>query len=98
MENIRIEIAGREYPLSIQSSEVTNVKAAADKVSAQVEVFRKQFSVEDRIDLLAMTALQFATQTNANAPTDFSPNSGLNPHQSKRANHLLERLNHVLDA
>ena len=50
MENIRIEIAGREYPLSIQSSEVTNVKAAADKVSAQVEVFRKQFSVEDRID------------------------------------------------
>ena len=50
METIHIDIAGRNYPLSIPSSEKTKVSAAATIVNDQVEKFRKQFEVEDSID------------------------------------------------
>ena len=98
METIHINIAGRNYPLSIPSSEKTQVSAAAAIVNDQVEKFRKQFEVEDSIDLLAMTALQLASKNKAEHPMPIQGNEELNEHQIQRIHHLQERLTHVLEA
>ena len=98
METIHIDIAGRNYPLSIPQSERAQVNAAADRVNEQVEKFRKQFEVEDRIDLLAMTALQLASKNKADNPMPTPGNAELNEHQIQRIHHLHERLTRVLEA
>jgi cell division protein ZapA len=63
METIRLDIAGRTYPLSVPEQEVEGLKQAAEAVCDQVDRFREQYHVQDRGDLLAMTALQFASRT-----------------------------------
>ena len=98
METIHIDIAGRNYPLSIPQSERAQVNAAADRVNEQVEKFRKQFEVEDRIDLLAMTALQFASKNKAENPKSNPDSADLNEHQKQRIQLLNKRLKQVLEA
>ena len=98
METIHIDIAGRNYPLSIPSSEKTQVSAAAAIVNDQVEKFRKQFEIEDSIDLLAMTALQLASKNKAENPMPTPGNAELNEPQIQRIHHLHERLTRVLEA
>lgn len=98
METIHIDIAGRNYPLSIPSSEKTKVSAAATIVNDQVEKFRKQFEVEDSIDLLALTALQLASKNEAESRMPSPGNAELNEHQIQRIQNLHERLTRVLEA
>lgn len=98
METIHIDIAGRNYPLSIPLSEKTLVNAAAAIVNEQVEKFRKQFEIEDSIDLLAMTALQLASKNKAEKLMPVQGNEELNDHQIQRIQHLQERLTRVLEA
>ena len=62
METVRLNIAGREYPLRAPASEVENLQRAAQAINAQFDAFKAQFKVEDPVDLLAMTALHLATE------------------------------------
>lgn len=98
MESLRINIAGREYPLNVEPSESNQIQSAATRVTEQVEAFRKQYAIEDRIDLLAITALQFASENNADAPSNSAVNSGLNERQNRRVTDLIARLENALDA
>lgn len=61
METLRLNIAGREYPLRAPASEVENLKRAAATINDQFDVFKAQFNAEDPVDLLAMTALHLAS-------------------------------------
>jgi cell division protein ZapA len=98
METIHIDIAGRNYSLSVPSSEKIQVSAAATIVNDQVEKFRKQFEIEDPIDLLAMTSLQLASKAQVDKPSPATENAELNENQIQRIQYLNDRLTRVLEA
>ena len=59
---IKITIADRVYPLSIQNAnEEEGMRKAAKKISELVTKFEKNYAVSDKQDVLAMCALQFAS-------------------------------------
>jgi len=60
---IKITIAGRVYPLSINNEvEEEGMRKAASKINELVSKFEKNYAVNDKQDVLAMCALQFASQ------------------------------------
>tara|TARA_B100001564_G_C20627085_1_gene665188 strand:+ start:162 stop:494 length:333 start_codon:yes stop_codon:yes gene_type:complete len=59
-ETINIEIAGRSYPLTVSLEEVDGIINAAEEIDAMIANLKSQFAVQDRNDLLAMTALQLS--------------------------------------
>ncbi len=59
--SIKVKIAGRQFPLTIQREEEEAVRLAAKRVDEQFRFFQDNYAVKDRSDLLAMTALQMAT-------------------------------------
>ena len=82
METVRLNIAGREYPLRAPASEVENLRRAAATINDQFDTFKAQFNVEDPLDLLAMTALHLATEDQPKAQvtaasTDSLPEEAL---------------------
>ncbi len=60
--SIKINVVGRTYPLSVSVEEEAYIRAAADKINEMVRDFQENYAVKDKQDLLAMTALQIATQ------------------------------------
>ena len=60
---IKITIAGRVYPLSINNAtEEEGMRKAANRINEMVAKFEKNYAVSDKQDVLAMSALQFASQ------------------------------------
>ena len=71
METLDITLGGRTYPLTLSPEEVDVVRAAAEVVEAQIAQLKSQYAISDRIDLMAMAALQIAVQAQSNAtPAD----------------------------
>ena len=59
---IKISIANRVYPLTINPSQEEGLRKAAKKIEAMIGQFEQSYSVRDKQDDLAMCALQFAAQ------------------------------------
>ena len=59
--SIKVNIAGRVYPLTINREEEESVRLAAKRIEDSIKVFQENYAVKDKQDLLAMTALQLAT-------------------------------------
>ena len=60
---IKLSIANRVYPLTIVPSQEEGLRKAAQKIDAMIKQFEQSYSVRDKQDVLAMCALQFASQT-----------------------------------
>jgi cell division protein ZapA len=60
-ESLKITIAGRTYPITVQTSEREPVLQAASYLSEEIIRFEKDYDVRDKQDLLAMAALKVAT-------------------------------------
>ncbi|MCU0435791.1 MAG: cell division protein ZapA [Bacteroidia bacterium] len=60
--SLKITIAGRTYPLTVDSREENAVAEAVKLINARVQELEATYLVKDKQDLLAMAALQFATQ------------------------------------
>jgi len=59
---IRINIAGRVYPLNVKNeNEEEGMRKAAKKINDLVSKYEKNYAVSDKQDVLAMCALQFAS-------------------------------------
>lgn len=88
---IKITIGGRVYPLSVNSAnEEEGMRKAANKINELVTKFEQNYAVSDKQDVLAMCALQFASQVeiqNINKDTDI-----------EEATQKLDALNQLLDA
>jgi cell division protein ZapA (FtsZ GTPase activity inhibitor) len=56
--SIRIELAGRAYPLTIGVSEEVNVRRAVDEINESINRLKASYPLTDRQDLLAMAALE----------------------------------------
>ena len=60
--SIKVNIAGRVYPLNINRDQEENVRKAAKHINAEIKKLQDNYAVRDVQDLLAMTALQLANQ------------------------------------
>ena len=60
---IKLSIANRVYPLTIAPEQEEGLRKASSKIDAMIKQFEQNYSVRDKQDVLAMCALQFASQT-----------------------------------
>ncbi len=60
---VNIVIAGRTYPLSVNSTqEEEGMRKAAKNINQLISKFEQSYAVSDKQDVLAMCALQFASK------------------------------------
>ena len=59
---IKLSIANRVYPLTIDPSQEEGLRKAAKSIDTMISKFENSYSVRDKQDVLAMCALQFANQ------------------------------------
>jgi cell division protein ZapA len=59
--SIKVNIAGRTYPLTIDRSEEEAIRKAADAINKNIKDLQSNYAVRDMQDLIAMTSLQFST-------------------------------------
>ncbi len=64
---IKLSIANRVYPLTIVPDQEEGLRIAAQKIETMIKQFEQSYSVRDKQDVLAMCALQFASQTEQKA-------------------------------
>lgn len=60
--SIKVTIAGRIYPLTVKAEEEESIRKAVREIDSTVKDYEKNYAVKDKQDLLAMCALQYATQ------------------------------------
>ena len=90
--SVKVVVAGRTYPLSVNESEEERVLKAAADINKAVKLLQDNYAVKDMQDLLAMTALQLASREGNS--TESSDNfSGL-----EEVERMLEDLYKELDA
>ena len=61
--SIKVSIAGRIYPVTIERTEEENVRKAVKAINEKVSDYEKNFDIKDRQDLLAMASLNFASKS-----------------------------------
>jgi cell division protein ZapA len=59
---IKLSIADRVYPLTIDPSQEEGLRKAAKNIDELAKKFEKNYAVRDKQDVLAMCALQFASK------------------------------------
>jgi cell division protein ZapA len=59
---IKISIADRVYPLTIDPRQEEGLRKAAKSIEKLLKQFEQSYAVRDKQDVLAMCALQFATK------------------------------------
>ncbi|HAH54876.1 MAG TPA: cell division protein ZapA [Flavobacterium sp.] len=60
---IKISIADRVYPLTVELSQEEGLRSASKKIDTMIKQFEENYAVRDKQDVLAMCALQLASQT-----------------------------------
>lgn len=61
--SIKVVIGGRTYPLTINRSEEEKIRKAVSEIEKNVKHLKNNYAVVDMQDLLAMTALEYATDS-----------------------------------
>ena len=59
---IKISIADRVYPLTVEPSQEEGLRSSSKKIDTMIKQFEENYAVRDKQDVLAMCALQFASQ------------------------------------
>ena len=59
---IKISIADRVYPLTVDYNQEEGLRAASKKIDVMIKQYEENYAVRDKQDVLAMCALQFASQ------------------------------------
>ena len=60
---IKLSVANRVYPLTIDANQEEGLRKAAKNIEIMIKQFEQSYAVRDKQDVLAMCALQFAAQT-----------------------------------
>jgi cell division protein ZapA len=59
---IKISVADRVYPLTVEPAQEEGLRSASKKIDVMIKQFEENYAVRDKQDVLAMCALQFASQ------------------------------------
>ena len=87
---IKVNIADRVYPLTIKREEEELIRKAVKMINEAVLNFEKKFAVRDKQDVLAMSALQWASQLEKLKARDKQ--------DIEEVNHSLEVFNNIIQA
>ena len=60
--NIKLMVADRLYPLSIDPSEEESFRLAAKKINEMIQTFERHYDLRDKQDSIAMCAIVLARQ------------------------------------
>ncbi|MES2798909.1 MAG: cell division protein ZapA [Bacteroidota bacterium] len=60
--SLKVVVAGRTYPLTVNAGEEVKIQKAADDINKAIKALQENYAVKDMQDLLAMTALQLSTR------------------------------------
>lgn len=60
--SIRIELAGRAYPLTVHPEEESNIRKAVAEINESIARLKASYPMTDKQDLLAMAALEVTTR------------------------------------
>jgi cell division protein ZapA len=60
--SIKIKIAEREYPMKVKRDEEEKVRAAGKMINEKLRLYKEQFGIDDKQDLLAMVAFDSVVQ------------------------------------
>jgi len=59
---IKVSIADRVYPMTVFSEQEEGLRLAAKKINKVIKHYEENYAVRDKQDVLAMSALQFASK------------------------------------
>lgn len=60
--SINIHIAGRVYPLTVNSNEESNLRVTGKLIQDKLQQYSEQFNLRDQQDSLAMFAIEIANE------------------------------------
>jgi cell division protein ZapA len=75
--SLKVVVAGRTYPLSVEESEEKRVLKSASDINKAIKLLQDNYAVKDMQDLLAMTALQLASKSDNVTKSEDVDNSKL---------------------
>ena len=87
---IKISIADRVYPLNVDMSQEEGLRSASKKIDVMIKQFEENYAVRDKQDVLAMCALQFASQVEQQQ-IDKTEDHSKTTEKLKDLNDLLDR-------
>ncbi len=61
-QKIKVSIADRIYPMTVFPEQEESLRLAAKKINKVIKHFEDNYAVKDKQDVLAMSALQFASK------------------------------------
>lgn len=86
--SIKVSLANRVYPLKVKFEEEENVRKAVKLINEKIKHYEDNFAVRDKQDLLAMCAIQLATEVLNNE----NKGSSLEASAQNRLHQLIELL------
>ena len=75
--SIKVNIAGKEYPLKINSSEEQQVMAVELEINEKLKALQTNYGVKDKQDLLAMFLFQYMMANKKSNTDSEAVNDGL---------------------
>ena len=61
--SIKVIVGGRTYPLTIKREEEEKIRKAVSEIDNNIKNLKDNYAVVDIQDLLAMTSLEYATES-----------------------------------
>ena len=83
MQKIKLTIANRVYPLNVPLEQEEGLRTASKKIELMLKHFEDNYAVKDKQDVLAMCALQLATQTEEENLSEAKVNEEVNSRLEK---------------
>ena len=90
---VKINIAGRQYPLSINADEEEAVRNAGKEINTLIKEFEERYAVTDKQDALSMVALQMASKYHLLKKTGAGSDEVLNERMEKLTEFIERELN-----
>ena len=93
MQKIKLTIANRVYPLNVPLEQEEGLRVASKKIDIMIKHFEENYAVKDKQDVLAMCALQLATQTEQESLSEAKINEEVN----KRLDKINKSIQEIID-
>ena len=93
MQKIKLTIANRVYPLNVPVEQEEGLRLASKKIDIMIKHFEENYAVKDKQDVLAMCALQLATQTEQETISETKTNEEVN----KRLEKINKSIQEIID-
>ena len=74
---IKINIANRIYPMTINRDAEENIRKSVKKIEERLKFYEKNYAIKDRQDLLAMCLIEIATKLESVNDSDTKDNNDI---------------------